>query len=64
MEIKQGDIYWIDLGEPKDSEPGYRHPHIIPPVPAFTMPARYDGAGKTGRAVSRGLPWSGVRRRR
>lgn len=29
MTIKQGDVYWIDLGEPKGSEPGYRHPHVV-----------------------------------
>ncbi len=29
MTIRQGDIYWIDLGEPKGSEPGYRHPHVV-----------------------------------
>ena len=29
MVIKQGEIYWIDLTEPKGSEPGYRHPHIV-----------------------------------
>jgi mRNA interferase MazF len=29
MEIKQGEIYWVDLGEPGGSEPGYRHPHIV-----------------------------------
>ncbi len=29
MDIKQGDIYWIDFGAPKGSEPGYRHPHVI-----------------------------------
>lgn len=27
--IRQGEIYWVDLGEPKESEPGYRHPHIV-----------------------------------
>ena len=27
--IRQGDIYWVDLGVPKGSEPGYRHPHVI-----------------------------------
>lgn len=27
--IRQGDIYWIDLDEPGDSEPGYRHPHVV-----------------------------------
>ena len=29
MLIKQGEIYWVDLTEPRDSEPGYRHPHIV-----------------------------------
>jgi mRNA interferase MazF len=29
MIIKQGEIYWVDLAEPKGSEPGYRHPHIV-----------------------------------
>ena len=29
MVIKQGDIYWIDLGEPSGSGPGYRHPHVV-----------------------------------
>jgi mRNA interferase MazF len=29
VDIKQGDIYWIDLGIPESSEPGYRHPHIV-----------------------------------
>lgn len=29
MVINQGDVYWIDLGEPSGSGPGYRHPHVI-----------------------------------
>jgi mRNA interferase MazF len=29
MVINQGDIYWIDLDEPKGAEPGYRHPHVV-----------------------------------
>ncbi len=29
MNIKQGDIFWVDLGVPKSSEPGYRHPHVV-----------------------------------
>ena len=29
MVIKQGEIYWVDLGEPSGSGPGYRHPHIV-----------------------------------
>lgn len=27
--IEQGEIYWIDLGDPIASEPGYRHPHVV-----------------------------------
>jgi mRNA interferase MazF len=29
MVIDQGDVYWVDLGEPAGSEPGYRHPHVV-----------------------------------
>lgn len=29
MVARQGEIYWVDLGEPSGSEPGYRHPHIV-----------------------------------
>ena len=29
MEIRQGDIFWIDLGEPEGSEPGYRRPYVV-----------------------------------
>ena len=29
MVIQQGDIYWIELGEPTDSAPGYSHPHVV-----------------------------------
>lgn len=29
MVIEQGEIYWVDLGEPHGSAPGYRHPHIV-----------------------------------
>lgn len=29
MEIKQGDIYWIDQEEPQRSEPGYRRPFVV-----------------------------------
>ena len=27
--IHQGDVFWIDLTEPRGSEPGYRHPHVV-----------------------------------
>ncbi len=29
MMIRQGDIFWVDLDDPKGSEPGYRHPHVV-----------------------------------
>jgi mRNA interferase MazF len=29
MVIRQGDIYWVDLGEPGGSGPGYRYPHVV-----------------------------------
>ncbi|SLM28731.1 Transcriptional modulator of MazE/toxin, MazF [Desulfamplus magnetovallimortis] len=29
MVIEQGDIYWVELGEPASSEPGYRNPHVV-----------------------------------
>lgn len=29
MVIRQGDLYWIDLGEPLGSEPAYLHPSVV-----------------------------------
>ena len=29
MVIRQGDVFWIDLGDPSGSAPGYRHPHVV-----------------------------------
>ncbi len=29
MIIRQGDVYWVELGEPRGSAPGYRHPHVV-----------------------------------
>jgi mRNA interferase MazF len=29
MVIAQGDLYWVDLGDPSGSAPGYRHPHVV-----------------------------------
>lgn len=29
MVIRQGDVYWVDLGDPVGSGPGYRHPHVV-----------------------------------
>jgi len=29
MVIEQGDVFWIDLGDPTGSAPGYRHPHVV-----------------------------------
>jgi mRNA interferase MazF len=27
--IHQGDIYWVDLGQPLGSEPAYIHPYVV-----------------------------------
>lgn len=35
MVIHQGEIYWIDLGTPRGSEPGYRHPFVVVQNNAF-----------------------------
>lgn len=29
MVINQGDVFWVNLGEPSGSRPGYVHPHVI-----------------------------------
>ncbi len=29
MVVNQGDIFWIDLGQPRGSSPGYSHPHVV-----------------------------------
>lgn len=29
MVINQGDVFWINLGEPSGSEPGYIHPFVV-----------------------------------
>ncbi len=29
MVIRQGDIFWVDLGESDKSGPAYLHPHVI-----------------------------------
>jgi len=27
--IRQGDVFWIDLGPPSGSGPGFLHPHVV-----------------------------------
>lgn len=27
--MTQGDLYWLELGKPSGSGPGYRHPHVV-----------------------------------
>jgi mRNA interferase MazF len=27
--IRRGEVWWADLGEPRGSEPGYRHPVVV-----------------------------------
>ncbi len=29
MVVRQGDVFWVDLGEPRGSAPGYRHPFVV-----------------------------------
>jgi mRNA interferase MazF len=29
LTIRQGDIFWVDLGEPHGCEAGYKHPHVV-----------------------------------
>jgi len=29
MVIRQGEVYWLDLGDPVGSAPGYVHPHVV-----------------------------------
>ncbi len=29
MEVRQGDIFWIDVGEPKGSAPGFTRPFVV-----------------------------------
>jgi mRNA interferase MazF len=29
MVIHQGDVFWVELGVPSGSAPGYRHPHVV-----------------------------------
>jgi len=29
MEIKQGDIFWVEIDEPRGSEPGFTRPFVI-----------------------------------
>jgi mRNA interferase MazF len=29
MVIRQGDLFWVDLGFPHGSEPGFRHPYVV-----------------------------------
>ena len=29
MEIRQGDIFWVDEDEPSGSQPGYRRPFVV-----------------------------------
>jgi mRNA interferase MazF len=35
MVISQGDVFWLDLHEPEESEPDYRHPIVVIQNDAF-----------------------------
>ncbi len=29
MVVRQGDVFWVDLGRQRGSGPGYRHPYLV-----------------------------------
>jgi mRNA interferase MazF len=33
--IRRGEIYWVDLAEPRGSQPGYRRPAVVVQVDPF-----------------------------
>jgi mRNA interferase MazF len=35
--IHQGDVYWVELGDPVGSGPGYRHPHVVVQNDVFNL---------------------------
>ena len=35
--IRQGEVYWICLEEPRGSEAGFRHPHVVIQSDAFNQ---------------------------
>lgn len=37
MVIHQGDVYWVDVGDPIGSAPGYLHPHVVVQNNAFNQ---------------------------
>lgn len=36
-DIRPGEIWWVDLGEPRRSEPGYRRPVLIVQADSFNL---------------------------
>jgi mRNA interferase MazF len=37
MVIQQGDVFWLDIGEPFGAEPGWRRPHVVIQNNAFNI---------------------------
>jgi len=37
LNIRQGDVFWVDLGEPGGSGPGFRHPYVVLQNNVFNM---------------------------
>jgi mRNA interferase MazF len=37
LTMRQGEIYWVDLGEPVGSSPGYRHPCVVVQSDVFNL---------------------------
>lgn len=39
VSVSQGDIWWVDFGEPQGSGPGYRHPAVVVQGDSFNRSA-------------------------
>lgn len=58
MSVGQGEIWWVDFGEPKGSEPGYRHPAIIVQGDSYN---RSNIATVVCVPLTSNLKWAGAR---
>jgi mRNA interferase MazF len=37
LTIRQGDLFWLDLGEPAGSGPGFQHPYVVVQSDLFNL---------------------------
>ena len=58
MVIRQGEIYWVELGAPRGSEPAYRHPYVIIQNDVFNSSAVATtiGIALTSNLARAGIP--------